>query len=641
MRHGLAPALLAVLAAAPLAAQGRPPVNGALRPFLAVDVPVLALTRVRLVDGTGAPARNDQTVVISGARIQAVGPGISTPVPRGAHVLDLAGYTVIPGLVGLHEHTYFGGIRRAAPMYAGASLYLAMGVTTAMTAGSQLPEQEVELKRMIDAGEIPGPRLLIGGPYLRGGSARTGPFRGIDSAEEAERVVGEWAGKGATWFKVLSGPSNTLRWVIDAAHRRGLHVSGHLCAVTFTEAAAMGIDALQHGFITNSEYVPGKQPDVCPPTNQTAQADVDVESPLVQESIRRIVASGTPVVSTLGVYETFIPGRRLDPRAMEMLAPETRREVEANHAALDTSRFTVPERLLRKMMRWERMFVAAGGLLGAGADPWGTGYLPGYGDLRNYELLVQAGFTAEQAIQILTLNGARILHEEARIGSIAPGKAADLVVIRGDPVATPSHIYEVATVFRDGVGYDAGRLRDFARGKIGAEAQPSAAVPAAATPGSRVQGAGIPAGRYQCQISAEYRFRPCTVTVAANGVTSIDIPGGLLPLRGTLRADGNAVMVLDGVPTDSIPYGCDARNQVGSQVGQIYSRERAIPLLHQANEACHRQHVVARLRRTAGGWTGVFDWNVYYNTYDYLPDETNRVTGFTVDPQRIPITIRR
>jgi len=132
-----------------------------------------------------------------------------------------------------------------------------------------------------------------------------------------------------------------------------------------------------------------------------------------------------------------------------------------------SSRFTVPERLLTEMMRWERMFVATGGLLGAGCDPWGTGFLPGFGDLRNYELLVEAGFTPEQSIQIMTLNGARILHEDARIGSIAPGKAADLVVIRGNPIATPSQIYEVTTVFRDGVGYDSGRLREAARSKVG------------------------------------------------------------------------------------------------------------------------------------------------------------------------------
>jgi cytosine/adenosine deaminase-related metal-dependent hydrolase len=464
--------LLAVLAlavlAAPLSAQPRPPVTDAVRPFVSVDAPVVALTHVRVVDGTGAPARGDQTVVVRGGRIEAVGPAAATSVPRGARVMELRGHTVIPGLVGLHEHTYFGGVRRTVQMNASAYLYLALGVTTAMTAGSQLAEEEAELKRAVDAGEIPGPRLLIAGPYITAGARRTGPFRGVDSPAEARRFVDEWAGRGATWFKVMSGPRDVLRWTIEAAHARGLRVTGHLCAVTFAEAAEMGIDALQHGFITDSEHVPGRQPDVCPRENQRAQADVDVHSPAVRESIRRIVASGTPVVSTLGVYESFVPGRaRLDPRAMEMLAPDARAEVEASHAGLATAAFNVPPRLLEKMMEWERMFVAAGGLLGAGSDPWGTGFLPGFGNLRNYELLVEAGFAPEAAIRILTLNGARILGEDSRIGSIAPGKAADLVVIRGDPVATPSQIYEVTTVFRDGVGYDSALLRAFARGKVG------------------------------------------------------------------------------------------------------------------------------------------------------------------------------
>ncbi|HST59843.1 MAG TPA: amidohydrolase family protein [Longimicrobium sp.] len=466
VRSAVLPALAAVVAAAPLAAQ-RTTVPPAVRPFVAVDAPVVALTHVRLVDGTGTPARDDQTVVLRGGRILAVGPSASTPLPRGAQEMDLAGHTVMPGLVSLHEHTYFGGLRQTVPMDASAYLYLAFGVTTAMTAGSQLPDQELDLKRRIDTGQMPGPRLHIAGPYIVAGNRGTGGFRGVDSPEAARRFVDEWAGKGATWFKVMSGPRDVLGWTIDAAHARGLRVTGHLCAVTFADAAEMGIDALQHGFITDSEHVPGKKPDACPPGNQRAQADVEVDAPAVRASIRRIVAAGTPVVSTLGVYESFIPGRPLDPRALEMLAPDARREVEANHAALAGRSFNVPERLLRKMMQWERMFVAEGGLLAAGSDPWGTGFLPGFGNLRNYELLVQAGFTPEQAIQVLTHNGARVLGEADRIGSVAPGMAADLVVIRGDPLATPSAIYEVTTVFRDGVGYDSARLREFARGKVG------------------------------------------------------------------------------------------------------------------------------------------------------------------------------
>jgi hypothetical protein len=239
--------------------------------------------------------------------------------------------------------------------------------------------------------------------------------------------------------------------------------------VTFIEAARLGMDVLQHGFITNSEYVPDKQPDVCPSTNQKAQADVDPASAEVREDIRRIVAAGAPVVSTLGVYESFSVTRsRIDTAELSMLAPAVRREVEETHAGLAQSSFTVPDRLLTRMMQWEREFVEAGGLLAAGCDPWGTGFLPGYGDLRNYELLVEAGFSVPKVVQIMTLNGARILGEQQRIGSIEPGKAADLIVMQGNLSTDPKVIRKISIVFRDGYGFDPTSLRAAVRGKLGA-----------------------------------------------------------------------------------------------------------------------------------------------------------------------------
>lgn len=458
------------LVAVPLHAQERP-LPGGLAPFVSVNAPVVALTHVRLVDGTGATALEDQTVIIRGASIAAVGPAASTAIPPDAQVLDLRDHTVLPGLVGLHEHTYFGGVRRMTQMStSGPLLYLAYGVTSAMTAGSQFPYEELNLKRAVDAGVLPGPRLHITGPYLNGGQPRPTRSLIVTSPEDVRRVIAYWTAEGATWFKFQGSVTReVLAAAIREAHARGARVTGHLCSVTFTEAAALGLDALQHGFITNSDYVPDKQPNVCPSENMRVQADVDVGDAAVQASIRAIVAAGSAVVSTLGVYETFVPGRaRLDPRGLELLDPDVRTEVEATHAALPGSAFTVPPRLFQKMMEWERAFVAAGGLLGAGTDPWGTGFLPGLGSLRNYEVLVEAGFTPEQAIQIMTLNGARILGEDRRLGSIAPRKLADLVVIRGDPIGTPDDIYEVVTVFKDGVGYDSARLREAAQGKVGA-----------------------------------------------------------------------------------------------------------------------------------------------------------------------------
>ena len=292
-----------------LAAQDRA-VPTAVQPFVSVNAGVVALTHVRLVDGTGAPGRADQTVIVRGPVIEAVGASATMAVPAGALVLDLSGHTVMPGQVGLHEHTYFASIdaasgrpTRLAQMNVSAPLlYLAYGVTTAMTAGSALPYHELNLKRAVDAGITPGPRFLIAGPYLNGASttawasrnAVSAMFQTVLTAEEVQRIVAYWGSEGATWVKFMGAITrDMLRSGIEAAHARGMRVTGHLCSVTFTEAAASGIDLLQHGFITNSEYVPGKQPDVCPPGNQRVQADVDVSSPAVQESIRSIVAAGT------------------------------------------------------------------------------------------------------------------------------------------------------------------------------------------------------------------------------------------------------------------------------------------------------------------------------------------------------------
>jgi imidazolonepropionase-like amidohydrolase len=469
IRATQAVAVALLLLIAPVAGQQPAPLPPALAPFVSVNAPIVALTHVRVVDGTGAPARTDQTVIVEGDRFGAIGPVASTTVPAGARVLDLSNHTVLPGLVGLHEHTYFGGVTRVTPMNLTAPLlYLAYGVTTAMTAGSMMPYHEVSLKRAVDEGRTPGPRFLIAGPYLDGDASRNPMSLKVGTPEAARRAVRYWSEEGATWIKFLGAETReVLRAAIEEAHARGLRVTGHLCSVTFTEASALGIDLLQHGFITNTDYIPGKQPDICPPGNQRVQADVDVDSPQVHATIDLIVRNRTAVVSTLAAYESFIPDRPLDPRALDLLAADTRKEVESIHAGLGTAAFNVPPRLLQKMMAWERALVAAGGLLGAGVDPWATGVLPGLGDVRNYELLVQAGFTPEQAIEIMTLNGARILGEEQRVGSIATGKRADLMVVRGDPVRTPAEIYDVVTVFKDGVGYDSIALRDAARGMVG------------------------------------------------------------------------------------------------------------------------------------------------------------------------------
>ena len=466
----LASPLVALVGAVALPAQGRLPVTTALRPYVSVDAPVVALTHVRLVDGTGEAPRDDQTILLKDGLIFGIGPSAVLAPPAEAQVIDLNGHTVIPGVVGLHEHTYFRQTTRTTQMtVSGPLAYLANGVTTIRTAGSMFPYQELNMKHAVESGSLPGPRMHITGPYLNGAAGPESMNRGLRSPAEARRVVAYWAEEGATWLKLQGNLTRAIAGaIVDEAHRHGMKVTGHLCSLSFADAAALGFDAVEHGFITNSAYVPGKRPDTCPAENMRIQAEVDVASPAVQASIRELADKKVAVTSTLAVYETFTPGRfKLHPRAMELLAPDTRAEVEAEYAALGSQGLVVPERLIRKMMAWERDFVRAGGLLGAGVDPWGSGMLPGFGDLRNYEMLVEAGFTPAQAIQVMTLNGARILGEQATRGSIEMGKVADLVVIRGNPTATPSAIYDVVTVFRSGTGFDSAKMLAAAKGLVG------------------------------------------------------------------------------------------------------------------------------------------------------------------------------
>lgn len=442
-----------------------------LRQFVRVDAPVVALTHVRLVDGTAAAAKEDQAVLIRGDKIAAVGPTSSLTIPSDATVLDLTGRTLIPGIVGLHEHTYFRSTTHTTQMsYSAPRIWLGYGITTIRTAGSMFPYNELNLKRAIDQGAVPGPRMHITGPYLNGSASEDGMNRALRTPEEARRVISYWAEEGATWLKFSGSITREVLGAgIDEAHKHGMKVTGHLCSVTFREAAALGIDNLEHGFITNSDYVPDKKPDQCPAANMRYQVSVDLGSPAVQATIRDLLAHKTALTSTLSVYELFVRERaKLDPRAMALLEPQTRKEVEGEFAALgDGQMFSVPLALFQKMMAFDLMFYRAGGLIGAGVDPWGNGSLPGIGNLRNYEILVEAGFKPEEAIQVLTANGARILGQYDEFGSIEPGKYADLAVIRGDPGRRPADIYEVETTFKRGVGYDSAKLIRAAQGQVG------------------------------------------------------------------------------------------------------------------------------------------------------------------------------
>lgn len=464
--------LIAAVPGASTLAQERPRLSGLVRYFVSVDAPLLALTHATVIDGTGTAAVSDQTILIRDGRIQAMGRAGAIEIPESARVIDLSGHTVFPGFVGMHNHTYYETQTRTVQLDVSAPrLYLAGGVTTIRTTGSISPYSEISLKRAIDLGEVPGPRMFITGPYLTGSQPPLRAMQTLSSVEEARRTVNYWADEGATWLKFYTTVNRAnMKAVIDEAHRRGLKVTGHLCSVTFREAVALGIDNLEHGLYANTDYVRTKAPDACPAANVEGYDSLDVASASVQQTFRDLVANGVAMTSTLAVFEQYTPHRPLaSQRALDAMSPEVRAEYLATRNAIDSGPAgPLSERLLRRAMEYERAFVRGGGILVAGVDPTGIGgALPGFGDQRNFELLIEAGFAPEMAIRILTLNGAKVLGIDAQVGSIAPGKDADLVVVRGNPVNTPSDIANTVTVFKHGVGYDSAKLIASVRGAVG------------------------------------------------------------------------------------------------------------------------------------------------------------------------------
>jgi imidazolonepropionase-like amidohydrolase len=477
--------LMLILGATYLGAQQPSALSPLTQKYVRVSMPRVVLTHVRVIDGTGKPAVDDQNVVIEAGKIVAVRPGKDVSPEKGVTVLDLREYTVMPGIVGMHDHLYH--IARPnleangdweAPLlvpqmtFSSPRLYLAAGVTTMRTTGSVETYADLNLKKMIDSGLLPGPHIDVTGPYMEGPDDYLFmQMHQLTSPDDARNLVNYWADQGVTSFKAyMYITRDQLKAAIEAAHKRGLKVTGHLCSVTYPEAAALGIDDLEHGFMVNTQLDPGKLPDQCPKSGGKPTLEkMAPDSPEAKDLIATLVKAHVAVTSTLPVFEHSVPGRPpLRPDMLDAMSPEARtaflyaRNMRASRPAGNSAE------MFQRDMQLERAFVQAGGLLLAGPDPTGNGgTLPGFGDQREIELLVEAGFTPVEAIKIATLNGASYMGRQDQIGSIAPGKNADLVLVKGDPSTKIDDIEKVEIVFKDGVGYDSRRLFDSVRGRYG------------------------------------------------------------------------------------------------------------------------------------------------------------------------------
>jgi imidazolonepropionase-like amidohydrolase len=454
-----------------------------VKEFVKVDAPVIALEHVRVIDGTGAAAREDQTVVLANGKIKSVSSAADASVPQDANALDLHAYTVIPGLVGMHDHMFYpmGNGVYGEMAYSFPRLYLAAGVTTIRTTGSLEPYTDLEIKHKIDNGESPGPKIHTTGPYLEGKGSWVLQAHKLTGPDDATKTVDFWLDQGVDNFKIYNFISaDELSAAIKAAHKRRAKVTGHLCSIGFRQAAELGIDDLEHGLLVDTEFFPEKKADQCPdiPDDIQRYGKLEVQAGPVHDMIVDLVQHRVAMTSTLPVFEMDVPGRpSMQTRVLEALTSEARSAVLSNKLRT-TDQARIRKRYgsdispwpaaFKKEMEFERAFVKAGGTLLAGLDPTGMGgIVAGFGDQRELELLVEAGFTPLEAIHIATYNGAQYLGELDKIGTIAVGKQADLVVIKGDPSQKIEDIENVEIVFKDGIGYDSAKLIESVKGLVG------------------------------------------------------------------------------------------------------------------------------------------------------------------------------
>ncbi|WP_440876158.1 amidohydrolase family protein [Thalassotalea sp. PLHSN55] len=425
----------------------------------------IAITHVNLIDGTGNEVKRDQTVMIKGNKIVAIANASQFNIASSVNVINGSGKTLIPGLVMMHEHMFYptGKAHYTEMLYSFPRLYLAGGATTIRTAGTTAPYADLNLRDAINSGKSIGPDIDVTAPYLNGPGLPILKMKPLRDVENAKLMMEYWNSEGVTSYKAYMHISlEELAQVIKQAHQQKHKVTAHLCSVTYREAAELGIDNLEHGFFASTDFVKDKVKNECPSSQAVHQSlvNLDINSAEVADLIDFLIEKDVTLTSTLTVFETYTKGRpKAYPKALAALIPQVRDQYESRWQKIAQQENATWPIVFKKMMQLEKMFVEAGGKLMAGTDPTGYGgVIAGFSNQRVVELLVEAGFSIEQAIEISTLNAAKYLNRAHEIGSIEIGKNANMVLLNGDLTTNAAVIREMPLVFKDGVGYNTEKI---------------------------------------------------------------------------------------------------------------------------------------------------------------------------------------
>jgi imidazolonepropionase-like amidohydrolase len=382
----------------------------------------LVITGVTVIDGTGRAPGRGESVVIEGGHIQCVGLPATCPAPRGAREIDGRGRWVIPGLFDAHVH-----ITEEQGDF--GPLYLAFGITSLRDVGGYV-DSLLALRSRIESGAAPGPRLYFAGNPIDGDPPQWPALYGdvpvvVRTAEEARQAVRDAHAAGVDFIKLYAGLSpSLLEAAVVEAHGLGLKATADLFPWRFPpdSAIAAGVDGFEHSL---------------PPPD----GDLDVwskDSARMEDLVDRIVASGASVTSTLVLFDRLAPPLPVDEPTYQALPPALQRR------STEMIRASRTRRTSSYMCRIAAAVAAKGGLVLAGTDSYYMFSFPG--DLhRELELLVECGLTPGQALAAGTRNPALWLGEDT-LGTIEPGKVADLLLLRGDPLADIRHTREIDLV---------------------------------------------------------------------------------------------------------------------------------------------------------------------------------------------------